>query len=144
MALINCPDCGAQVSSSAKKCVQCGWRRTVSKPQLFFALVVAFVALALGISIMFAQDTKVQNEDNSDSVYKKQMDEVSDMEKKRTDQLISQYQEAKSGEKGTLMCIMAGTVARHFEQKKDETNHKKWKQIEVQDCQNAGMPLSPH
>ena len=52
-----------------------------------------------------------------------------------------QYEIAKSSGTAIDAYVHAGMVAAAYLQAKDETNYKKWKEIEKQEAQNAGMPV---
>ncbi len=51
MALVNCPECGAEISSKAKKCPKCGYKKRNKKMRVLITaiiLVVVLVSLGLG------------------------------------------------------------------------------------------------
>jgi len=52
MALINCPECGTEVSKNAESCPKCGHPlEAMSGCELFFLIVAAIVVAAIVISL---------------------------------------------------------------------------------------------
>lgn len=54
---------------------------------------------------------------------------------------VEQYQIAKRNGNAIDICVHAGLVSAAYIQAKDEANYSKWKDIEEEDCKNAGVPL---
>jgi hypothetical protein len=53
---------------------------------------------------------------------------------------VKQYEIAKNSGDAMDAYVQAGIVAAAYLQAKDELNYKKWKDIEKQEANNAGMP----
>jgi len=53
---------------------------------------------------------------------------------------VKQYEIAKRSGNAMDAYVQAGLVAAAYLQAKDETNYKKWKEIEKQEAARAGMP----
>lgn len=58
MALINCPECGKEISDSVKKCPHCGkkikdnpFKQFIFKHKILFGLFIIFCVLATGIGV---------------------------------------------------------------------------------------------
>ena len=58
MALINCPECGKEISDSVKKCPHCGkkikdnlFKQFVFKHKILFSLFIIVCVLATGIGV---------------------------------------------------------------------------------------------
>ncbi|OPX99890.1 MAG: hypothetical protein A4E58_00202 [Syntrophorhabdus sp. PtaB.Bin006] len=51
-----------------------------------------------------------------------------------------QYEIAKRNGTAMEACVHAGLVAAAYLQAKDEPNYQRWKQVEVSDCDRAGVP----
>lgn len=52
MALINCPDCGKEISSTARMCLYCGYRKKRNKKYLELYLITFFMVLLFGVSVV--------------------------------------------------------------------------------------------
>lgn len=67
MALINCPECGKQVSDSAEKCIHCGYPISGNpkspKKSIFF--IVGIILLVVVLIVMIAVWGKVQDSHNA-------------------------------------------------------------------------------
>ena len=71
MALINCPECGHQMSDTAEKCPNCGYRINVSHshpPKYIFAIIllvgIVILSFAIGLIMNFSLDTICYGDDD--------------------------------------------------------------------------------
>lgn len=55
---------------------------------------------------------------------------------------VKQYEIAKRGGDKMQTYVQASLVAAAYLQAKDEINYNKWKEIEKQEAENAGMPIN--
>lgn len=65
---------------------------------------------------------------------------IGEIEKKVAVDSEKQYVIAKSNGSAMDACVQAGLVAAAHLQAKDEANYRRWRQIEVSDCDKAGVP----
>ncbi len=58
MALVNCKDCGAQLSRSANRCMHCGWRglsgNSVGALKILGGFILLVFVLPMGVSFCFS------------------------------------------------------------------------------------------
>lgn len=61
MAIINCPECGKEISDTASRCVHCGYslkkvkkeRKKISKKAIIISIIVLFLIVSLGLLTYF-------------------------------------------------------------------------------------------
>lgn len=51
MALIQCPECGKELSDKARRCPHCGCPAKMSQQQFILALVAGLIALGFGLAL---------------------------------------------------------------------------------------------
>ncbi len=61
MALVNCKDCGAQLSRSANRCMQCGWRglsgNSMGALRILGGFILLVFILPMGLSFCFSSSS---------------------------------------------------------------------------------------
>lgn len=124
MALQACHECGAQVSSEAKTCPQCGVTPKNKSNMLsqvvgaVFAIVIAWYYFGGGLEKQAARD-------------------LSNIEAQVANDAVKQYNIAKTSGTPMDVCVQASMVSAAYLQAKDDTNYAKWKQLEAADCSAA-------
>lgn len=115
--LIKCSACESDFSKEAEKCPKCGHpNKRVSLYKIIFGVLAVIVI----IYVIVPNDKTIENMVANDAV--------------------KQYDIAKNQGDKIQICVQAGLVSASYLQAQDETNYRKWKDIESQDCARAGMP----
>jgi len=127
MALQACHECGANISSEAKTCPQCGVAPK-NKTNTTSGIIGAVFAAGI-LWFYFGGGLEKQAAKDMSRI---QADVASDMTK--------QYNIAKTSGNAIDVCVHAGMVSAAYLQAKDDANYAKWKRIESRDCETAGMP----
>lgn len=64
MALINCPECGHEISNTAKTCINCGYklrqRKAISKKGICVLIVLLVVIAVVGVAV--AHQNRIEHE----------------------------------------------------------------------------------
>ena len=64
MALINCPECGHEISNTAKTCINCGYklrqRKAISKKGICVLIVLLVVVAVVGVAV--AHQNRIEHE----------------------------------------------------------------------------------
>lgn len=127
MALQACHECGANISSEAKTCPQCGvapknkTNRASSIIGGLFAVGVIWFYFGGGLEKQAAKE-----------MHRIEGDVASDM--------VKQYNIAKTSGNPIDTCVHAGMVSAAYLQAKDNAGYAKWKGIQSRDCEAAGLP----
>jgi hypothetical protein len=126
MALQECHECKAKISSEAKTCPQCG---VIPKNKTNTASAIIGGIVAIGIIWFYF----------GGGLEKQVAKDMQKIEAQVANDMVDQYEIAKSS--GTLIdvCVHAGMVTAGYIQAKDDANYEKWKKIEVADCEAAGI-----
>jgi len=66
--------------------------------------------------------------------------DLADIEKQVAQDSVASYNLSVKGGDKMEICTQASMVSASFLQAKDEKNYLKWKDIEKNDCANAGLP----
>jgi ribosomal protein L40E len=127
MALQACHECGAQISSEAKTCPQCGVAPK-NKTNTASAIIGGIVAVGF-IWFYFGGGLEKQAAQDMGKI---QIQVARDM--------VDQYNIAKTSGTPIDVCVHAGMVSAAFLQAKDDYNYALWKRTESRDCDAAGMP----
>jgi hypothetical protein len=129
MANIKCSNCNNEISKKAPTCPKCGHPNKkanhLSGGQVFLGLIIAVGAIWWLAGGGFEQQTK------------KEMQKI---ENQVAADAVKQYEIAKRQGDPIQICVQAGFVSAAYLQAKDEANYQRWKKIESEDCQRAGMP----
>ncbi|GAB3416224.1 zinc ribbon domain-containing protein [Massilia agilis] len=127
MPLQACHECGAQISSEAKTCPQCG---VAPKNKTNTISAVLGGVMAVGI-IWFYFGGGLEQQAARD---------LAKIEMQVANDAVKQYDIAKTSGSAMDRCVQAGMVSAAFLQAKDDANYKVWKQTESDDCAAAGVP----
>lgn len=127
MALVKCHECNNEVSSEANVCPKCGVKlKTTYNKISAYASIIFVIAI---VFYFFGGGLERQTELT-----------MIDIEKKVANDSVIQYEIANRNGTAIDICVHAGFVSAAFLQAKDESNYKKWKELESIDCKTAGMP----
>jgi len=127
MALQECHECRAKISSEAKTCPHCG---VTPKNKSNVASAIISGLFAIGIIWYFF----------GGGLEKQAAKDMHKIEVQVADDMVSQYIIAGKSGNPIDVCVHAGMVAAAYLQAKDDMNYTKWKKIESRDCDAAGMP----
>lgn len=137
--LINCEVCKTEISPKSPSCPNCGHPNKKAK-YLSAGQMIVYTAIAIGIfwflntgnfMIFFPQNTK--------NIERQVAEDIHKIEKQVASDTVAQYEIAKREGSKIQICVQAGFVSAAFLQAKDEQNYQKWKRIEKEDCQKAGL-----
>lgn len=127
MALQECHECKAQISSEAKTCPHCGVTPR-NKTNALSAIIGGVIAVGL---IWFFVGGGLERQVAKD---------MRQIEAQVADDMVQQYHIAKKSGDPIDVCVHAGMVAASYLQAKDDSSYENWKQIETRDCDRAGIP----
>lgn len=113
MALIECPECGQEISDKAKKCIHCGYELQAEKNKKRFFLIIGtvilFAIIFLGMKLFGNRNINVEYFDNNkwdtsyDNIKKKYGDDIS--ESYLLDGALAMYKENFNGIEGIYTMI---------------------------------------
>ena len=126
MALQECHECRAKISSEAKICPQCG---VTPKNKTTATSAIISGVFAIGIVWFFF----------GGGLEKQAAKDMRQIEVQVANDMVEQYNIARKSGKPIDVCVHAGMVAAGYLQAKDDVNYDNWKRIEARDCDAAGL-----
>lgn len=147
MSLIKCKECGAEISSKAEMCPNCGVKLLVRFHFWFVGYFLIFYFFVWFLTeypvgsnpldvfaryIPFTLGDDYQKVDYQSSF-------ISDVYQEVTKDVVAQYKIAKNQGDKMQICVQAGFVAAAYLQAKDAVNYEKWQIIKREDCSRAGL-----
>ena len=94
MALINCPECGKEVSDNASKCPNCGCKlKSVGKIAIIIVLVILLVCM--GSYAMYKHEQKINQPSPEMQEWLDEFDKKMERSKENTEKLKEEQEEWK-------------------------------------------------
>jgi hypothetical protein len=123
LTLVKCSECGADISSSASVCPQCGKPKAPRQGGLEAA---AGVLVLIGLGWWFFGGGSTSS--------------LRGIQNKVATDAVAEYNIAAAQGNNMQKCVQAGLVAAAYLQAQDSTNYNTWKATETADCAVAGLP----
>lgn len=72
MAIINCPECGKEISDTSKKCINCGYKfKKVKKSSIItIILIIMIIAIIISTTIILIHKNKIKEQKDAENSYK--------------------------------------------------------------------------
>ena len=127
MAMVQCTECKADISSDARVCPSCGKQRPTGST---VGQVLVSIVVMIGLFWFFFGGGLQKQADSS----------LQDIKDKVAGDAVAQYNIASSQGDKMQKCVQAGLVSAAYLQAQDQSNYDIWKATERVDCTVAGLP----
>jgi hypothetical protein len=128
MALVQCPECGSEISSDALACPKCGKQTLPAGASTVSALIGLGLLAGAGWFLLGG---------GLESLSKGSLGNI---QKQVAEDAVAQYRIAAGQGNRMQKCVQAGFVAAAYLQAQDSMNYNLWKATEQADCAVAGLP----